>query len=150
MGDAKSSQPLGTPLHHYVVYAAAYSPDGKFAVAGYLQSNAAQRWNLATGQMLEPPLRHREAVTSVSYSPDGRVILTGSGDQMRACGKADTGRPIGSALEHTAKVDATAFSPDGKTIATASDYGMVRLWNIAAGGPLHTLPNTGSGPVGGF
>jgi eukaryotic-like serine/threonine-protein kinase len=139
--DPKTSGQLGPSLRHYIVYAAAYSPDGKFAAAGYLQSNSAQRWNLAAGRMLEPPLRHQAAVKSVSYSPDGRVILTGSDDQTARLWEADTGRPIGSALEHTAGVNATAFSSDGQTIATASGDGMVRLWKIASGGPLRTFPS---------
>jgi len=126
-----------------VVFAAAYSPDGKSIVAGYLNTRAARQWNPLTGQAREPLLRHREPVRTVCYSSDGRLVLTGSEDQTARLWDSATGQPLGSPLEHSNAVLATAFSPDGQTVITGSSDRLVRLWKLAPGSLRHNLPHPG-------
>jgi WD40 repeat protein len=84
---------------------------------------------------------HQGLVDALAFSPDGKVVLTGSGDYLNGTGEARlwsaaTGQPLGPALRHQGKVLAVAFSPDGKTVLTGCSDGTARLWSAATGRPL--------------
>ncbi len=68
-------------------------------------------------------------ITSVAYSPDGKTVITGSGDStIRLC-DISTGEQLHILLGHTECVSCVAFSPDGKSIFTGVDRGIALLWN---------------------
>src|SRR5262249_33250922 len=76
---------------------------------------------------LETPV----SVRLMALSPDGRVILTASGDGTVQRWEP-TGRPLGTPLPRQGEVHALAFSPDGKTFAVA------RTEYPSQGAPRHT------------
>jgi WD40 repeat protein len=39
-------------------------------------------WDVETGEMVAGPFRHNGPVSSVVFSPDGRHIVSGSGDKI--------------------------------------------------------------------
>ncbi len=70
----------------------------------------------------------------VTFSPDGKVILSGSRDGTAQLWDAATGKPIGTPWKHQGPVRAVAFSPNGQTALTASAK-TVQLWETASGKP---------------
>ena len=74
-------------------------------------------WN-AMVQTLEG---HTSWVSSVAFSPDGKQVVSGSGDRTVRRWDAATGQQLLPALEgHTDGVHSVAFSPDGKQIVSGS------------------------------
>ena len=70
---------------------------------------------------------------SVAFSPDGRLLATGSADRTgRLWDLTDLDAPLLQATltGHLDHVWALAFSPDGRLLATASADNTTRLWDL--------------------
>ncbi|MBI4784788.1 MAG: caspase family protein [Oscillatoriophycideae cyanobacterium NC_groundwater_1537_Pr4_S-0.65um_50_18] len=85
-------------------------------------------------------LEHSAQVNSLSVSPDGQRIVSGSDDAIVRLWRSD-----GTALrtwETSGRVQAVAFSPDGQTVATASlkdEASVLALWSMADGKLLREI-----------
>jgi WD40 repeat protein/predicted Ser/Thr protein kinase len=100
-------------------------------------------WHEYQGERLR--LRgHKGAVRAVAFSPDDRLIVSGSADNTVKFWDAGTGKEVRTLSGHQARVTGLAFSPDGRRLATASADRTVRLWEVATGKELLCLePHTG-------
>ena len=78
---------------------------------------------------------HEGSVRSVAFSPDGKLIVSGSDDNTVRLWDIQ-GNPIGQPLRgHEGSVRSVAISPDGKMIVSGSGDGTVHLWDIS-GNPI--------------
>jgi len=68
--------------------------------------------------------------TSVTFSPDGKRIASGSLDNTICLWDAETGLQLGSPLTgHTNFVTSVAFSPDGKRVVSGSYDNTIHMWD---------------------
>ncbi|KAJ1457533.1 hypothetical protein M885DRAFT_615346, partial [Pelagophyceae sp. CCMP2097] len=81
---------------------------------------------------------HRGSVNFCAFSPDGKRIVTASGDKAWIW-DAETSAPLATLEGHTDAVECCAFSPDGKRLVTASMDETARHWDAATGALLVTL-----------
>jgi WD40 repeat protein len=116
-------------------YWVAYSPNdqGKALLMGGL-SHQARLYDSGSGQPLGPILRHKDTVTQVAFSPDGRRLMTASDDHHirfwdRATGRllhqCDVGEPIRE----------FAFQPGGQTFTTVGRSGAITHWDARTAKP---------------
>jgi len=114
-------------------------------------------WNAKTGQMIAGPFKgHLNVVFSVAFSPDGKWVVSGSGDATICIWDAETGQIVAGPFEgHTDKVSSVAFSPDGKQVVSGSHDNTIRIWDVKASPILsshmqshfHAVTSIGGGHV---
>jgi WD40 repeat protein len=92
----------------------------------------------AQGTLLYSYVGHTTGVLSVAWSPDGKRIASGSGDQTVQVWDAATGAHPYTYHGHAGNVNAVAWSPDGQRIASAGADGTVQVWDVIDGGQVYT------------
>jgi Tol biopolymer transport system component len=91
-------------------------------------------------QVRNPPLRRAlEEVNSVAFAPDGRHVLTGSGDGKARLWDVATGKELRTFEGHSDWVMSVAFSPDGQQALTGSADKTARLWDVETGQEIRRL-----------
>ncbi|KAF8578321.1 WD40 repeat-like protein [Ramaria rubella] len=91
---------------------------------------------------------HRNGVTSVAFSPDGKHIVSGSYDRTVCVWDAETGKAVSAPFEgHSDWVISVAFLPDGKHIVSGSNDGIVHVWDAETGKAVSALFEGHSGWV---
>lgn len=74
---------------------------------------------------------HSEAILSSSFSADGRVLATGSGDHCVRLWDVMTETPRATLKAHRDWVLCVAWSPCGKFLASGGKDGRLALWSVA-------------------
>ncbi|HMG86467.1 MAG TPA: caspase family protein [Terracidiphilus sp.] len=81
-------------------------------------------------------LGHSAPVGAIAFTPDGRFMATGSGDQTALLWDTATGMELRRITGHSNGVSSVAFSPDGRTLLTGSIDSTARLWDPTTGKEL--------------
>lgn len=86
---------------------------------------------------------HSEAILSVSFSPDGQMVASGSGDKTLRIWDVDVEMPRHVLKGHKDWILAVSWAPNGKRIASGGKDGLVRIWDPIQGVPLPKKPLRG-------
>jgi WD40 repeat protein/tRNA A-37 threonylcarbamoyl transferase component Bud32 len=142
------------PQRNRVIHSVAFSADSQFLYSGGNTDVRVWRRPAATAESV--PLTHDALVVSVAVSPDGRTLLTGTGNPLPLLGEvlkwdAATHQLQRRLLRLPNAPMTMAFLPDGKRIVVGTGNpflgaGEARVWNLDTGEAL-TPPMPHSGGV---
>jgi len=77
---------------------------------------------------------HENEINSVSYSPDGQLLVSGSKDGTVRIWNTRTGEETMSPLRSgDGNVLSVAFAPNGFRIASGTSSGVVHVWEVSTG-----------------
>ncbi|KAJ5521021.1 hypothetical protein N7463_001474 [Penicillium fimorum] len=76
---------------------------------------------------------HSSLVTCVTFSPDGKLVISGSYDQKVILWNTTTGIIEKTHRGHSGSVTCVTFSPDGKLVAFGCQNRTIKLWNTTTG-----------------
>jgi WD40 repeat protein len=139
--------------------AAVFSPDGHYALVssyhasqyrggtgtlflknfyeysryGTVEANIFRLLDLETGQEVRKFIGHSDEVSSVAFSPDGKLALSGSRDQTVKLWDVATGKMLRTFAGHLGNVGSVSFSPDGRLALSGSQDMSTRIWEVASG-----------------
>ncbi len=120
----------------------AFSPTDSTMLASGGIDRAVHLWTIVSGQLtpLSTLQGHIDAVTSVTFSPNGNTLASASMDKMVRLWNVAPGQTPGQPIttlngDGQAKTQ-VAFSPDNKTLASAGTGEAFLLWNIASESPI--------------
>jgi serine/threonine protein kinase len=82
---------------------------------------------------------HTNLVWSVSFSPDGSLLASGSYDDTIKLWRVSDGSLVRTLAGHTKGVLSVSFSPDGRLLASGSDDETIKLWRVSDGSLVRTL-----------
>jgi len=147
--DVSVKQPIDQTLtgHSSNVQEVAFSPDGH-TLASCSDGGRVVLWNVETGESVGEliPYEDTEAGFSMSFSPDDRVLATGSclRAEDNSCSEGliylwdiDTLQPLDQPFTSSVPAFfALAFSPDGQTLASGGYDGTITLWDVSTGQAL--------------
>lgn len=82
---------------------------------------------------------HTDRVLSVSFSPDGALLASGSVDNTIRLWVVKEDRLLRTMTGQPFPVLNLAFAPNGATLATASTDGIIRIWQVSNGLLVNSL-----------
>ena len=123
--------------HDYRVLAG-FTPDASSVYTverGKDGSMEVRLWSATTGELRHGKRpRHETTIAHITFSPDGKRILTTSHDCTARVWDLESCAGVFPRLRHRNPVGEAEFSPDGSRIVTCSDV-YARIWDATTGEP---------------
>ncbi|RKZ38111.1 MAG: hypothetical protein DRQ49_15140 [Gammaproteobacteria bacterium] len=123
---------------------AAFSPNLKTLAS--VTGKVIKLRQVSTGKIRHILKGHKYGVSSVAFSPDGKILASGSLDNTIKLWKVKTGTLISTLGDgiffsegHKKAVNSVAFTKDGKQLVSGGVDKTVKVWGINTGKVLQTL-----------
>lgn len=133
---------VNTIIFHSNCNALCFSMDGQTICSGHIDGNL-RLWDIQTGKLLSEVAAHSLAITSISPSRNGNVILTSGRDNLhnlfdiRSLEVCGTLRASGNRV--ASNWSRSCISPDDNYVAAGSADGSVYIWSVSKGNIMSTL-----------
>ncbi|HLA43565.1 MAG TPA: WD40 repeat domain-containing protein, partial [Aggregatilineales bacterium] len=130
--DVASGEMIQTLRHGLGVNKIQFSPDGGQIAAGLLGGDIVIRDIRGDEPISIDLIGHRGDISSIAYSPDGRLLVSGSRDREMRIWNAQSGELLNTLEGHEGILTRVAVSADGSLLASGDQTGVVRIWGIYA------------------
>jgi WD40 repeat protein/predicted Ser/Thr protein kinase len=137
--DVSTRQEIRTFERVDVVYAVAYSPNGKLIAAA--EKTKASIWDIETGKQLKSfaALTAAGGRTCIGFLAGGRHLAAANWEGIVTLWDVSSGSQLRSLSGHTSQVAGLCLDPSGRTLATCSMDSTVRMWDLRTFRPVMTL-----------
>jgi WD40 repeat protein/serine/threonine protein kinase len=125
-------RPPVSQLTNSRTHSLAIGPDGKSLLVHTQES--VRLYGLSSPRF-GPSLQHEGMIQCLTFSPDGKVAVTGGMDCTARRWDTVTNKPLGPPLKHPKWVRSIAFHRDGKRFQTSSGK-LAQMWDAATGRPI--------------
>jgi len=105
------------------------SPDGRLLATAEFDNPKVSVWDVTSGNEVRT-IYDSAAVRGIAFSPDSRLLATGSEDHTIKLWEVASGNQVRTLSGHSDSVNCVAFSPDGRMLASGSADGNVILWPL--------------------
>ncbi len=128
--------------HKGGVLSLAWSHDSQFLVSGSgreringsgVGENKSIVWDMNTLQPVTEFLLHEDAILSIRYSPDGKMVATASDDKTIRVWWPNNGTQYRLLKGHSQGVLDVGFAPNGTWMISGSRDYYARVWNLTGG-----------------
>jgi periodic tryptophan protein 2 len=111
----------------------AVDPSGEVVAAGSIDSFEVFMWSVQTGKLLDILAGHEGPVSTLSFSPTGNLLASGSWDKsVRIWNVFGRSRAV-EPFHFNADVLALTFRPDGKELAISTLDGQLTFYDVDQG-----------------
>ena len=109
----------------------AVDPSGDVVCAGSLDSFDIHIWSVQTGQLLDRLSGHEGPVSSLSFAPNGSVLVSGSWDHTVRIWSIFNRSQTSEPLQLQSDVLTIAFRPDSLQLAISTLDGQLTFWSVS-------------------
>ena len=121
------------------ILSVAISPNNHFFATASSENGLIRLWVFTIRKELASMQGHVGGAWSVAFSPDNKLIASGSIDQTVRVWNLNTKECIAVLKGHEGWIRAVCFSPDGQILASGSHDRTIRLWSTKTGTLLREL-----------
>ena len=131
---AAADQVQNSALNPGVLFAVAWSPDGRRMIAG--TGSGKVKVLDSIGQLINTYSGHSATITGLAWSPDSTRVASGSYDETVQVWNPDTDITLETYEQNIGPVNAISWSPNGTYLASADYAHNVLVWDVSS---LHTV-----------
>ncbi|KAG2040923.1 quinon protein alcohol dehydrogenase-like superfamily [Suillus americanus] len=144
----QTHQPIGPPLHQEdedEVSSAVSSRRRRILTCS--EDGSIRVWDLESGTQVGDAWKDEGSgvMRTISLSPDGTMVASGSHDGAVRLWDVDTGKVVRKWIGHTRHVWSVCWSPDGGRVASGSMDHTLRVWDVRSRdtiiGPIEATSN---------
>ncbi len=138
---------IGWPGVH--VFNTAFSPDGRFVLAGG-DSSTLRLYEVKSGKVVRELVGQTGYTQQAVFTPSGKQALSASSDGTIRLWDLATGKELRRFSGHKGGVSSVDLTPDGKQAVSGGADKTLRLWEVATGKEVRTFEGHKDGCMGIF
>ncbi|NEO93353.1 MAG: WD40 repeat domain-containing protein [Moorea sp. SIO3G5] len=118
------------------LYVIAVTIDGKWLISGcgHKGRNMITIWNLETGEKTVPIKGHKNPISALAVTPDGKQVIYAAFDNTIKIWDRESGKEMLSFIAHDDLIYDITVTGDGNKIISASQDKTVKVWNLESKG----------------
>jgi WD40 repeat protein len=116
-----------------VVFSVVFSPDGNTLAVSCGNdggSGEIRLYSANEGKLLGTLKGHTKRIGCLAYTPDGKILISGSGDKRCLKWNTASNKSTGSLDGHTDEISSLSISPNGKQVVTSDRDGTIISWDL--------------------